>query len=956
MRLAKKNELKARGALLMALPDKHQLKFNIHKDAKTLMEVIEKRFRGNKETKKVQKTLLKQQYENFTGSSSKSLDQIHDRLQKLVSQLEILRESHSQEDINLNLKIYAVEVKSSSFVSTSTQNIAFVSSSNTDNTNEPVRAAASVSVISVKIHVSALPNIDTLSNAVIYSFFDLICPRWSVTTAIGKDTLQGSVGLLRIQDRMSFQAEEKPTNYALMAFTSLSSSSNNEPSAPIIKDWVSNSKDESKTKIPENVSSFVQPTEHVESPMPSVQHVETSIPTANPKTAIPKSTNGKSASTPIDTKKPFLKDPDGEDVDVHTYRSMIGSLMYLTLSRPDNMFAVCACARFQVTPKSSHLHTVKTIFRYLKGEPHLGLWYPKDSPFNLVAYLDSDYVGASLDRKSTTEGCQFLGCRLISWQCKKKTVMATLSTKAKYVAAASCCTQVLWIQNQLLDYRHHFIRDCNDKKLIQVVKNPSDNNFADLLTKAYCMALEARVALLETQARRHEWQRQTADDLLFSISCSVMFYGLPPASRRYRSFVLKMAPKRTTRSTQVSPVTPAPTTTTTTITEAQLHALIDRGVAAAMAEAEASRVWNGYDRNGSRPRLAQVVRECTYPDFLKCQPLNFKGTEGVVELTQWFKKIESVFNISNCIVACQFKYAACTLQGVALTWWNSHVKTVTLEVAQALPWKTLKKLMTDNQRRRDRNPKVFPEDLPGLPLTRQVEFRIDLVPGAAPVARAPYRLAPSEMKELADQLQELTDKGVYSKIDMRSGYHQLRVQEEDIPKQHLELGSEDFIVYCDASIKGLGAALVQREKRRLKSKSWNHMRMELNDSMAGVGYPAMVICRLYVRPFKVLERVGDVAYKLDLPEELSKCHADEPLAVPLDGLHVDDMLHFIEEPMEIIDYEVKWLKQSQIPLAMFDGTPSEVLSLRENAKINLERHTHISSQRPHLHQVSRLKP
>nr|GFA57238.1 hypothetical protein [Tanacetum cinerariifolium] len=146
-----------------------------------------------------------------------------------------------------------------------------------------------------------------------------------------------------------------------------------------------------------------------------------------------------------------------------------------------------------------------------------------------------------------------------------------------------------------------------------------------------------------------------------------------------------MAPKRTTRSTQVPPVTPATTATTTTVTEAQLQALIDQGVAAAMAEAEASRVRNAYDSNGSRPRLAQAVRECTYPDFQKYQPLNFKGTEGVIGLTQWFEKIESVFNISNCTAACQVKYAAYTLQRVALTWWNSRVKTVTLEVVQALP-------------------------------------------------------------------------------------------------------------------------------------------------------------------------------------------------------------------------------------------------------------------------------
>nr|GEZ62113.1 hypothetical protein [Tanacetum cinerariifolium] len=155
-RLARRNELKARCTLLMALPNKHQLKFNIHKDAKTLMEAIEKQFGRNKETKKVQKTLLKQQYENFTGSSSESLDQIHDRLQKFISQL---------------LKIYEAEVKCSSTTSPTTQNIAFVSSQNTDNTNESVSAVASVSVASIKVSISALLNVDTLSDAVIYSFF-----------------------------------------------------------------------------------------------------------------------------------------------------------------------------------------------------------------------------------------------------------------------------------------------------------------------------------------------------------------------------------------------------------------------------------------------------------------------------------------------------------------------------------------------------------------------------------------------------------------------------------------------------------------------------------------------------------------------------------------------------------------------------------------------------------------
>ncbi|GJU14284.1 putative ribonuclease H-like domain-containing protein [Tanacetum coccineum] len=176
-------------------------------------------------------------------------------------------------------------------------------------------------------------------------------------------------------------------------------------------------------------------------------------------------------------------DEEAADVDVHLYRSMIGSLMYL------------------------------------KGKPKLGLWYLRVSSFDLEAYSDSDYARANLDRKSPTGGCQFLSRKLISWQCKKQTIMATSMTEAEYVAATNCCGQILWIQNQMLDYgfnfmntkiyidnesticivknpiihsktkhieiRHHFIRDAYEKKLIQVLKIHTDDNVADLLTKAF---------------------------------------------------------------------------------------------------------------------------------------------------------------------------------------------------------------------------------------------------------------------------------------------------------------------------------------------------------------------------------------------------------------------------------------------------------------------------------------
>nr|GEY84917.1 hypothetical protein [Tanacetum cinerariifolium] len=146
-------------------------------------------------------------------------------------------------------------------------------------------------------------------------------------------------------------------------------------------------------------------------------------------------TDGKSANTPIDTEKPLLKDPDGEDVDVHIYKSMIGSLMYLTSSRPDIMFDVCAYGKSANTP----IDTEKLLLKDPDGEDVDVHIYK--SMIGSLMYLTSsrpdiiNYAGASLDRKSTTEGCQFLGCRLIFWQCKKQTVVATSSTEAEYVDA-----------------------------------------------------------------------------------------------------------------------------------------------------------------------------------------------------------------------------------------------------------------------------------------------------------------------------------------------------------------------------------------------------------------------------------------------------------------------------------------------------------------------------------------
>nr|GEY91906.1 ribonuclease H-like domain-containing protein [Tanacetum cinerariifolium] len=287
-KLARKNEFKACGTLLMALPDKHQLKFNSHKDAKSLMEAIEKCFGGNTETKKVQKTLLKHKFENFSGSNSESLDQIHDRLQKLISQLEI----HG--------------------------NLAFISTTQADSTNDSVSATVNVSTVGAKLSASTLPNVDLLSNDVIYSFFasqssspqldnedlkqidandleemdlkwECRSPKDSRRTAVAEPHRRSvPVETSTSNALVSYQTSDKAgLGYNFKVFTQamfdcdnyyFSDSDNDSwplsnlydspskpeqdlpsrPSTPIIKDWVFDSEEEAMPQVTKDVPSFTQ--------------------------------------------------------------------------------------------------------------------------------------------------------------------------------------------------------------------------------------------------------------------------------------------------------------------------------------------------------------------------------------------------------------------------------------------------------------------------------------------------------------------------------------------------------------------------------------------------------------------------------------------------------------------------------------------------------------------------
>jgi len=162
--------------------------------------------------------------------------------------------------------------------------------------------------------------------------------------------------------------------------------------------------------------------------------------------------DNKEAATPIATNCLMDADEDGNQFDSTKYRGLIGSLLYLTASRPDIQFDVCLRAKFQSNPKESHFKAAKRILKYLKGTHNVGLWYPNESNIVLSGFSDSDYAGCKLDRKSTSGTCHLLGSSLISWNSKKQACVALSTTEAEYIGAGHACAQSIWLKHQLVDY------------------------------------------------------------------------------------------------------------------------------------------------------------------------------------------------------------------------------------------------------------------------------------------------------------------------------------------------------------------------------------------------------------------------------------------------------------------------------------------------------------------------
>ncbi|GJU97965.1 putative reverse transcriptase domain-containing protein [Tanacetum coccineum] len=469
-----------------------------------------------------------------------------------------------------------------------------------------------------------------------------------------------------------------------------------------------------------------------------------------------------------------------------------------------------------------------------------------------------------------------------------------------------------------------------------------------------------------------------------------------------------MAPKK--RITRASPTT---TTTTTSVTNAQLKALIDKGIADALAARDADRSMNGDDSHNS----------------------GTDGTEGVVELTQWFEKMETVFRISNCSVENQIKFSTCTLLGSALTWWNSHVRTVGHDVAYAMTWTELKKKMTDKYCPRSEIKKLevemwnlkvkgtdvigynqhfqelallcvrmFPEESDKI--ERYVGGLPDMIHGSVVASK------PKTMQEAIEMATKLMDKKIRTFTECQTENKRKQddnnnqTQQQPPKKQGVAIaytawsgerkeyaGTLPLCNKCkfhhngQCTVKCANSKKVGHLTRDCKSraatnnqrnptcyecgnqghyrsdcpelKNQNHGNQVEGTRVSGVvhalgGGETNQDLNNMEDDINVLEKVGVVAYQLELSQELSrvhcafhvsnlkKCYADEPLAVLLDGLHFDDKLNFVKELVEIMDREVKWLKRSHIP----------IIKVRWNSRIGpeftWEREGQFKKKYPHL--------
>ncbi|GKC73314.1 putative reverse transcriptase domain-containing protein, partial [Tanacetum coccineum] len=616
----------------------------------------------------------------------------------------------------------------------------------------------------------------------------------------------------------------------------------------------------------------------------------------------------RTTSTPMETNKALEKDKEGEDVNVHLYRSMIGSLMYLTSSRQDIMFSVCACSRFQVHPKVSHMFAVKRIFRYLKG--------------------------ASLDRKSTTGGCQFLGSRLISWQCKKQTVVANSTTEAEYIAASQCLdyTQVLFgLKLEVADAlsRKERVKPLRVRALVMTIG-------LDLPKRILEAQIEARKPenlksedvggmLIENskdpeKPRKEKLEPRADGTLCLNNRSWLPCYGDLRALIMHESHKSKYSvhPGSDKMYQDMKQLYWWPNM------KADIATYVSKCLTCLRVKAEHQKP------SGLlvQPAIPQWKWENITMDFVTKLPRTQSGNDTIWVIVDRLTKSAHFLPMRETDpmdkLARLYLKEVVTRHGIpvsiicdrdprfASNFWRSFQKAM----GTRLDMSTAYHPETDGQS--ERTIQTLEDMLRAcvidfgngweghLPL---IEFSYNNSYHAS-IKAAPFEALYGRKCRSPICWAEVGD----AQLTGPELIHETTEKIVQI-KQRIQAARDRQKSYADVRRKPLEFQVGDRVM--LKVSPWKGV---VHFGKRGKLNPR------YIGPFKVLAKVGTVAYRLELPQQLSrvhstfhvsnlkKCLSDEPLAVPLDEIHIDDKLRFVEEPVEIMDREVKRLKRNRIPI------------------------------------------
>ncbi|GJV25108.1 putative reverse transcriptase domain-containing protein [Tanacetum coccineum] len=722
------------------------------------------------------------------------------------------------------------------------------------------------------------------------------------------------------------------------------------------------------------------------------------------------------------TKPKLDADLSGTLVDQTDYRSKIGSLMYLTSSRPDIVQAVCYCARYQARPTEKHLKGVKRIFRYLRGTINMGLWYPKVLGFKLTAFSDADHAGCIDTRKSTSGGIQFLGDKLVSWMSKKQDCTAMSSVEAEYVALSASCAQAvvptIFISETFVN--PPVVPMADNRTMAQLLQAPTEGyedaivipeinaNF-ELKHESFYKAWDRFNDLLRACPHHGFYELHQLDtfynalnandqDSLNSAAGGNFLDKMPRECLRIRELIQvselknliktmlidkqKVQAPATVKAVEQSCVTCGGTHSYKKCPATDGNVYQDN-IQEYVSQAAAAN-FNQGNTNSRPPMVANKIASWTWT----FRGLNTCGIYGTtlgenngarlwlhpIFLSLLEENLGDPIDIRVDIIHPE-PVAAVAFPAAAIT--TEAIKKITRKRERQARVKIEQQLAAvQESQRQDR------EDFRSL--QNALGTNLDMS-----TAYHPQTDGQSERT-----IQTLEDMLRACAIDFGKGWvnHLPLVEFSYNNSYHASIKAAPFEALYGRKCRSpvcwtevgeaqiLGPELIQETTEKIiqikqrmqaardRQKSYadlkrKPMEFQVGDKVMLKVSPWKGVVRFgkrgklnprYVGPFKVIERVGEVAYKLELPEELSrvhntfhvsnlkKCHADEPLAVPLDGLNLDDKLHFVEEPVEIVGREVKRLKRSRIPL----------VKVRWNSKrgpeFTWEREDQFKKKYPHL--------